>query len=367
MKISKHHYALELAERGNNVYFINPPQYQLNENILVENISENLKILSYKPVFPFKIRFHARWLYDYLIRIQIKKILKYTEKKVDVIWCFETNLFSNLKLFNADISIYHPVDMVDGVYQKKIINSASAIITLSEVIKVKLQKETPQKNIHFIGHGLNKDFAEQAKSYLQNIKTRTQQQTNACFIGNLMIKSLDRNTFRAIIEQNQNVKFTFYGSYILRDANIGGEESQETIPFSDFLKLQPNVLLAGPKNPNEILAELHQFDVFILLINPQNDINKGSNSHKILEYLSTGKVVVSNHVSTYSQTGLIEMVQEMNNEKFPTLFQKVISNLEHYNSPELQRKRIAYALDNTYEKQIERIEKIISENINTNP
>ncbi len=56
------------------------------------------------------------------------------------------------------------------------------------------------------------------------------------------------------------------------------------------------------------------------------------------------------------------MPDEKHNRSLPHIFQKVISNLDYYNSPELQRKRKEYALDNTYEKQIQRIEKIISEN-----
>ncbi len=50
----------------------------------------------------------------------------------------------------------------------------------------------------------------------------------------------------------------------------------------------------------------------------------------------------------------------MHNENLPDLFKKVINNLEYYNSQELQCKQIEYALNNTYEKQIERIEQYIS-------
>jgi hypothetical protein len=103
------------------------------------------------------------------------------------------------------------------------------------------------------------------------------------------------------------------------------------------------------------------FSAFIVLINNENDFNKGSNSHKIIEYLSTGKVVISSHISSYEKTDLIEMVDEFTNEKFPDLFKKIISNLTYYNSPEQQKKRIEYALDNTYKKQIERIEKKLEE------
>jgi len=127
------------------------------------------------------------------------------------------------------------------------------------------------------------------------------------------------------------------------------------------LELSPNVILKGSTPSKEIANHLADFDVLLVLINSQKDYNKGSNSHKIIEYLSTGKVIVSNHLSTYkNQRELIKMVDEMHNEKLPELFKTVINNLEYYNNPELQRKRIKYALENTYEKQIIRIKQYIS-------
>jgi hypothetical protein len=108
--------------------------------------------------------------------------------------------------------------------------------------------------------------------------------------------------------------------------------------------------------------------VFFLVYIPKSGESDRSNSHKLLEYLSTGKVVVANLFDVYKTTKeLIIMPEDNDDAKIPALFHKVISNLEYYNSPELQQKRKAFALDNTYEKQIERIEKIISDNAKKNP
>ena len=104
-------------------------------------------------------------------------------------------------------------------------------------------------------------------------------------------------------------------------------------------------------------VEIRDIDGFLVCIDPEADSNKGSNSHKILEYLNTGKVVISNYISSYSdKRDLIAMVDENSNSKLPDLFKKVISNLSSYNSIEFQKKRIEFALDNTYAKQIDRIE-----------
>ncbi|MBN2663705.1 MAG: glycosyltransferase [Bacteroidales bacterium] len=359
MHISKHHYATELSKKNNTVYFLNPPQHDFKKRIKTEKISDNLFVISYKPIFPFKIRFHIRFIYDLLIKLQIKLILKQISKSVDVLLCFETNLFSNLNDFKAKIKIYFPVDMVYGLYQKKIIKSADLILSVSSEIIKKIETQANNKNIYYLNHGLSSNFVQVEKSISKNDKT----EINVCFVGNLYIYSLDRKIFKTIIEQNPEIVFNIYSPYNVADANIGGSFDFEATEFLSFLKSCKNVILKGVVETKVLSEELHNYDAFILLINPEKDINKGANSHKIMEYLSIGKVIISNKIPYYSDKNLIEMVDENNNKKYPDLFKKVISNLEFYNSPELQRKRIEFALDNTYEKQIQRIEKIISDNL----
>jgi hypothetical protein len=58
------------------------------------------------------------------------------------------------------------------------------------------------------------------------------------------------------------------------------------------------------------------------------------------------------------------MSKKDDNSDFVTLFNKAILNLDKFNSNELFIKRRMLAFENTYAKQITRIEKIISEKYN---
>jgi hypothetical protein len=58
------------------------------------------------------------------------------------------------------------------------------------------------------------------------------------------------------------------------------------------------------------------------------------------------------------------MSQKEDNSDYVQLFNKTINNLSEFNTEELFLKRRALAFENTYSKQIERIEKIISEKYN---
>src|SRR5580698_6197950 len=118
------------------------------------------------------------------------------------------------------------------------------------------------------------------------------------------------------------------------------------------------------KNLQQMLADrLHQMDAFIICYDIKKDQSKGTNYHKIMEYLSTGKVIVSNNVTTYkNESDFVMMNDEReNNLQLPSLFKKIINDLNHYNNSSLQQKRIAFAKNNTYQKQIERIEQKLQE------
>ena len=80
-----------------------------------------------------------------------------------------------------------------------------------------------------------------------------------------------------------------------------------------------------------------------------------------MEYLSTGYVIVSNNITTYSSLpNLIEMTaSRTHNKELPQLFKTVISNLKHYNQPQFVDARQEFALSNLYSKKICEIEKII--------
>lgn len=359
MHISKHHYAIEVAKKGNIVYFLNPPirQFLPKININKSKKYDNLYVVDYSFFFPYNLRFHFRSLFDKLLALNIRFILKKIKSKIDILWCFDTNLISDFNTFGNVIKIYHPVDNIIGTNQKKLLQSADYVFSLSDVITKDLQTHHNRK-IHFINHGLSDYF----------IKTdiKKEQKTNkkqVYFVGNILLASLDRTITKKIVLDNSDIIFTFIGAYDYSSNNIGGSQETDALNFVKFLKKSENVVLKGSMHPMYIPQELQNADILLVLIDPQKDINKGSNSHKILEYLSIGKVIVANHISTYAnKPGLIEMVKEMHNEKLPALFKKVINNLDYYNSPELQKKRIDFALNNTYAKQIQRIEKIISEN-----
>ena len=158
---------------------------------------------------------------------------------------------------------------------------------------------------------------------------------------------------QTIIEKNDEISFHIYGSYEEKDSSLGATINENLKKFIAFLKSKKNVYLHGVKDQSELVEELQTMDIFLTCYNYLTDYNKSSNCHKVIEYLSTGRVVVANRLFAYDNLrDLVEMPDELTNEQLPALFKKVVGDLAFYNSSEKQRDRILFALENTYDRHI---------------
>jgi len=356
LHVSKHHYALELIKKGNIVYFLNPPKTTNANKIEIIAEAENLFLVNYKTFFPYKIRFHFRNIYNFLMKYQVLKILRAIDKKLDIVWCFDFNLFSDLRIFKAPLKIYHPVDPVVFPFQINPAKTADIVLSISEKIKSNFKHiHTPS---YFINHGVEEHFKNFAENRLNNLTNTISKPLKVGYFGNLLRPIINEDILLKIIEDNQEIEFHFWGPHSIENNNLAGSQFDKS-ELSNKLIQKLNVKLHGSKNKMDLIKEIEDIDVFLLLYIKNNTDSDRSNSHKLIEYLSTGKVTVSNQFSTYLNLKDLIVMPEIDDDNIiPELFLRVASNLEYFNNVELQRKRIEFALDNTYEKQIKRIEKL---------
>jgi hypothetical protein len=359
MFLSKHHYTIELAKRGNRVYFLNPPEEtegrKLKKDIEItpSETIPNLYFIQHRLFFPYNIKFHAQHLYQWLMGFHIRKLLK-ALPELDIVWSFDLGNLYPLKLFGKKpYKIFHPVD---EPLDAEAINSAlgSAIILSLTPEILEKYKELPAPR-HFINHGLPAAFLKEYPNGEIHKKIRVG------ISGNFLRPDLDRDTIIKIIEANPDLEFHFYGSYKQSQSNIGGGEDPETIQFIERLAGNPHVVLHGALPTPELAAALFGMDCFLICYDIKKDQSKGTNYHKIMEYLSTGKTIVSNNVTTYQgMPDLLRMPESReNNALLPALFRETVQNLSFYNSPELREKRKAFARENSYPRQLDKIEALL--------
>jgi hypothetical protein len=360
MLISKHHYAIALARKGNKVYFLNPPNDPLpaGEKVQIKKsgVHDNLFLVEQALFFPYNLKFHALPLFHLLMRRQIKKILRAIAQPVDIVWSFEIGHFYPFRLFpNSLFKIFHPVDEPLSQVSIDAGNGADIVFSVTQEILDKYAHLGVPR--FFINHGLTDEFLA------EHVTATTLDTTNihAGFSGNLLRNDIDRDTMLTIIQQNPLVQFECWGSYKTGESNIGGSGNQEQLNFIQQLQKQQNITLHGAVDTQTLAAGMQAMHMFLICYDVKKDQSRGTNYHKVMEYLSTGKVIVSNNITTYkNQPVLVEMISEReNNNALPALFKKVVLQLSNYNAPDLQLQRTNFAKDNTYEKQVERVEKII--------
>jgi hypothetical protein len=358
IRVSKHHYAEELARRGNRIFFLNPISTQAGFEIKYSEVAENknIQLITIKVPAPYALKFKARQVYKRLLKFQLARIIKKLPQ-IDILWDFDgTDMFEDYSIFKSKLNILHPVDNNQSEEFCKRIN-AHVGFSLAPIIVKKIEEQGIP--VHFINHGVHLSTVEDI-SY----SSKKSDFIKVGYVGNLLIPSIDHEIFSQIITENPNVEFHMIGPYEQKPNNIASNVklSSDILNWISFLKSSQNVKLYGHKSPTEFLEIMKDFDVFILVYSLKKDINAGQNSHKILEYLSTGKIIVSNYVIVYDEEEYKNLIA-MNSKESPNeqvqLFKNIIQNLDFYNSLELQKKRKHLALDNSYPKQVDRIEKIL--------
>jgi len=284
---------------------------------------------------------------DYFNSILIKKIKKFIEiQEFDIIWSFDPFRLQNLSLFKSPILIYHPADVHYTFLEKEIASYAHLILTTCEFVKKEL--EPYNKNVYNIGHGVSDNFFK--KELLTTYSTK---KLKVCMLGNLQRK-IDYPILFTLIDNHPDIEFHFIGPSTSSNLIKKTSYSSEVKLLESF----SNTYLHGSIMQEQLPSWLNKMNLFLILYSEDENPASQANPHKILEYLSTGKVILSSWMEEYvGNNGLIEM--ERNNIDIITKFKEILSDLAFYNSSTLQRRRIKYAQENTYKKKIKEIEGLL--------
>ena len=320
----------------------------MRQNHEVQKVENGLFVITYSMLLPEWIKFRMPLLFMALVKGRLKRIIRNYSERVDYSFDFGCyQLFDSDDFFPAQYKIFFPVD--DFSHLKGDTRGCDKVFTVSKEI----QKKFPNNVCHFINHGLSDDFVSRADQESKHESTwRPSDKIRAGYAGNIYLRFIDFEMFEDLIRGNPDVEFHFYGS---------GEPAQNDPTHNQwtvFLRTASNVVLHGWVSHKRLADVYQELDLFILCYRPDYQNYHGENSHKILEYLSTGKVTVSSHISLYKGTGLLEMMNS-GDRNMSALFRHVTTHLGRYNSIDKMKSRRKFAMDNSYEKQIERIENLI--------
>lgn len=367
--ISKHNYAIEMTKLGYKVFFMNPPNQDLKINqYSVYPINEfpnlyliNTKISNNRFLDYLRLRLGFTEILDFSLYRLIKKICNRESIQFEQIWNFDPNLHGFLYKYPSEFKIFFVVDQISQKSHLRSARNIDLVVSVTSVILNKYSEVNSKKLL--LNHGLNSLFVNQAKKNLSNT-SNNKCIRNVGYVGNLIIRFINYKVLNQIVQNNPDITFHFWGAYNTENNNLLGAIDSGVEHNIENFKKNKNVILYGLKVQAEILESINNMDAFLMCYDIENDPNEGANSHKILEYLSTGKVIIANRVLDYKNSDLFPMLKDTDTNKLIKLFDDVINNVEYYNAEELQRKRLNFALASTYEQNIIKIESTLkSKNI----
>jgi glycosyltransferase involved in cell wall biosynthesis len=340
LQISKHHYARELASCGVEVYFLDPPSSWVTALCIVDSGVPNIRVVRYPAPCYQRLRFHVRPVYDWLERGLVRRIRQAVGKPFDLVWSFDFNLFAKLRAFRGRWTIFHPVDPLCGCHHYRATVEADLVLSVSESIL------EPLRNIiaaaHVVPHGVAPAFAKLAAANdpwhppTDGIKVG--------YTGNLTRAFIAADVILELARTYPEISFYFWG-------NTGGRaDSIDAATFTRILDALPNCHLRGALGTEELADEMKQMDAFLLAYRTHPTESDLSNSHKLLEYLSTGRVVIASPLSEYAGAApdVIRFAVDNDIPSFQSTFADMLSRLEELNSAALGRSRRDIALANTY-------------------
>lgn len=344
--VSKHHYSTHLAEMGNRVFYLNPPSEGFNvkttdyERVMEVNAPKFIKGLRWFPKLLQKIVIAQRW----------KKLEKICGLKFDVIWSFDNSVFFEFgALPSRVLKISHIVDLNMDFETAKAAASSDVSFCTTELIKKRLLQYTTK--VYKINHGV---LATKIAEKTTAIALPGTQKVKALYVGNLAMRYLDWKIIGEAVEQYSTIDFVFVGS----NAEVFEETINPHHVYKKALAQKDNVFFLGKVPAADIPKYLK--GATVLLVAYQEKYHQDqANPHKVMEYLASGKPIIATYTAEFSNLGMLYMSKE--NKEWIAMFTKVLANLENEQARALVAEQKAFAAQNTYQKQIRRIETILSE------
>ncbi len=342
-QVSKHHYAQALAGRGWRVVFVDPPTNlgRAGRVTLDQTEVENIENLKYQTFFPYKLKFRARWLFDLLMKIQTKLIRRRVGKP-DLVWDFDNAYqFSDLRPFGADKTIFH---LVDDVGQHRLGDKhADYFLTLHPDFCRNAGGTVRQD--HIIGHGLGKIYVDAALN--GSVAHTKPGRPHVGLVANLGAIWIDWECIAEMVRRHPEVRFTFWGPLPVEQRR---SESLKVVLAA------ANVAFPGLTLPETVIAESGDVDVWLLpFLSEKFDGGRPLNSHKVLEYLATGKVVLMSWLEAYEGNPLVNSAANPESRDLPDRLDRLLIDLSKVNATIQQNSRRTYALERSYERHLDHV------------
>jgi hypothetical protein len=159
----------------------------------------------------------------------------------------------------------------------------------------------------------------------------------------LDIKYIDWEIIKKLIADNPNIDFHFAGQWKNKDR------------FTN-ISSAGNFHFYGKLNATDLLPFYDGMNILILVYQYKKYPKQLANPHKMMEYLASGKMIISNWLDEYSTLNGQLISMSKNERDLIECFNKVTSDLDLWNSTEKITQRKQIAMKSNYINKIKEIE-----------
>ena len=132
---------------------------------------------------------------------------------MEIVWCFDANLYSNLVWFGAPIRIFHPVDPITRSFQLRPAESATLVLTVSDKILSAFDGIAPRVARSVVNHGVNEILAEIARAGLAyDPWNGPVVRPRIGYVGNLSRPDIDRDLLLDLVNAFPQADFIFFAA-----------------------------------------------------------------------------------------------------------------------------------------------------------
>ncbi|MEM8939089.1 MAG: glycosyltransferase [Bacteroidota bacterium] len=261
-----------------------------------------------------------------------RKLQQVARVKFGIIWSFDNSVFYDFdSLPNRLFKISHSMDLSQSFQMARSSRSADVCFGVTPEIVERQRKRN--KHSYLITHGVTLHLP------IEKIILPGTNKKKVLYFGNLAMPHLNWDLLKKATERFLAVDFILVGS---------------NHAFAHKIHTR-NLHLVNSVSSKCLPGYMAACDVLILFYKKQYH-NSYAMPHKMLEYLSSGKPIVSNEFSGYKE--MTDLIYQADTQV------EWIQNLERAldkDDPRKSEQRKSFALANTYKTKLHEIQQIIQE------
>jgi hypothetical protein len=336
-KVSKHHYAQVLHDLGASVYFLGPASIGAYG---IRSADADLPAVVASPPLLRGLRFLPTRIRARIEARHLNRIAEICGGPFDILWNFDLYRFSSLvDRSNASIRLLHVMDLPVPAALHRPASNADAIALVSRSMEQHVPASSPRP-LHVphgaaVAHGRN----EPPPSLAPGIRLG--------YVGNMALRYLDLRAFQTIAERHPGCTLYFIGPM---GGHLGGHSSSQPKVWSALLSL-PNVVWVGAVPSAAIHSWLNAMDLLLISYDSARYPQETAHPHKVLEYLQSGKAILSSHLRDYAYLDHLMLMMPPGVPISDGIDQALVS-LAALNGPQIQEQRRAIARASSYETHV---------------